>query len=124
VAEPRPDRGWRQRPWLRPQPAGGGGAAGGNGGKDWLAEAGIAARVRYYGCPAEEGGGGKTFMVQGRRLRRCRHCHLVASALDHRRSCAARRWPIAGIDFTFARPCGPCRRGARIWAAARWMRPN
>ena len=32
--------------------------------KDWLAERGIAGRVRYYGCPAEEGGAGKTFMVR------------------------------------------------------------
>jgi aminobenzoyl-glutamate utilization protein B len=32
--------------------------------KDWLAEQGIEGRVRYYGCPAEEGGAGKTFMVR------------------------------------------------------------
>ena len=32
--------------------------------KDWLAEAGIAARVRYYGCPAEEGGAAKTYLVR------------------------------------------------------------
>jgi aminobenzoyl-glutamate utilization protein B len=32
--------------------------------KDWLAATGIKARVRYYGCPAEEGGAGKTFMVK------------------------------------------------------------
>lgn len=32
--------------------------------KDWLAEKGIEARVRYYGCPAEEGGAAKTFMVR------------------------------------------------------------
>jgi aminobenzoyl-glutamate utilization protein B len=32
--------------------------------KDWLAETGIRARVRYYGCPAEEGGAAKTFMVR------------------------------------------------------------
>ncbi len=32
--------------------------------KDWLAESGIKARVRYYGCPAEEGGAAKTFMVR------------------------------------------------------------
>jgi aminobenzoyl-glutamate utilization protein B len=32
--------------------------------KDWLAERGIQGRVRYYGCPAEEGGAGKTFMVR------------------------------------------------------------
>jgi aminobenzoyl-glutamate utilization protein B len=32
--------------------------------KDWLAKTGIAARVRYYGCPAEEGGAAKTYMVR------------------------------------------------------------
>ncbi|MGY6410079.1 MAG: amidohydrolase [Alkalilacustris sp.] len=32
--------------------------------KDWLAANGIAARVRYYGCPAEEGGAAKTYMVR------------------------------------------------------------
>ncbi|MBV1833276.1 M20 family metallopeptidase [Novacetimonas pomaceti] len=32
--------------------------------KDWMAEKGIAGRVRYYGCPAEEGGAAKTFMVR------------------------------------------------------------
>ena len=32
--------------------------------KDWLAERGIAGRVRYYGCPAEEGGAAKAFMVR------------------------------------------------------------
>jgi aminobenzoyl-glutamate utilization protein B len=32
--------------------------------KDWLAAHGIPGRVRYYGCPAEEGGAAKTFMVR------------------------------------------------------------
>ena len=32
--------------------------------KDWLAATGIRARVRYYGCPAEEGGAAKTYMVR------------------------------------------------------------
>ena len=32
--------------------------------KDWLAERGLPGRVRYYGCPAEEGGAAKTFMVR------------------------------------------------------------
>ncbi|MCC1491855.1 amidohydrolase [Cognatishimia sp. F0-27] len=32
--------------------------------KDWLDETGIEARVRYYGCPAEEGGAAKAFMVR------------------------------------------------------------
>jgi aminobenzoyl-glutamate utilization protein B len=32
--------------------------------KDWLADNRVAGRVRYYGCPAEEGGAAKTFMVR------------------------------------------------------------
>jgi aminobenzoyl-glutamate utilization protein B len=32
--------------------------------KDWLAAGKIPGRVRYYGCPAEEGGAAKTFMVR------------------------------------------------------------
>ncbi|MBC7637795.1 MAG: amidohydrolase [Acetobacteraceae bacterium] len=32
--------------------------------KDWLAANGIKGRVRYYGCPAEEGGSGKAFMTR------------------------------------------------------------
>lgn len=31
---------------------------------DWLSETGTAGTVRYYGCPAEEGGAAKTFMVR------------------------------------------------------------
>ena len=32
--------------------------------KDWLTANGVQGRVRYYGCPAEEGGAAKTFMVR------------------------------------------------------------
>ncbi len=32
--------------------------------KDWLTETGMPGRVRYYGCPAEEGGAAKAFMVR------------------------------------------------------------
>ena len=32
--------------------------------KDWLSENGIVARVRYYGCPAEEGGAAKAYMAR------------------------------------------------------------
>ncbi|RWQ46533.1 amidohydrolase [Mesorhizobium sp.] len=31
--------------------------------KNWLSEVGIQGRVRYYGCPAEEAGSGKSFLV-------------------------------------------------------------
>ena len=32
--------------------------------KDWLADHKLPGRVRYYGCPAEEGGAAKAFMVR------------------------------------------------------------
>ncbi|MCV6585567.1 MAG: amidohydrolase [Marinibacterium sp.] len=32
--------------------------------RDWLAETGTPGQVRYYGCPAEEGGAAKAFMVR------------------------------------------------------------
>lgn len=32
--------------------------------KAWLAETGLPGRVRYYGCPAEEGGAAKSFMAR------------------------------------------------------------
>jgi aminobenzoyl-glutamate utilization protein B len=32
--------------------------------KEWLAQNNLPGRVRYYGCPAEEGGTAKTFMVR------------------------------------------------------------
>lgn len=32
--------------------------------QNWLQSAGLAGTVRYYGCPAEEGGGGKVFMAR------------------------------------------------------------
>jgi aminobenzoyl-glutamate utilization protein B len=32
--------------------------------KDWLEATGVPGRVRYYGCPAEEGGSAKGFMVR------------------------------------------------------------
>ncbi|HRK23870.1 MAG TPA: amidohydrolase [Beijerinckiaceae bacterium] len=32
--------------------------------KDWLKTHGVPGRVRYYGCPAEEGGAAKAFMVR------------------------------------------------------------
>src|SRR3546814_19700955 len=34
--------------------------------KDWLAATGTPGRVRYYGCPAEEGGAAKAVMVGDR----------------------------------------------------------
>lgn len=32
--------------------------------KEWIEETGVKARIRYYGCPAEEGGAAKTYMVR------------------------------------------------------------
>jgi aminobenzoyl-glutamate utilization protein B len=68
--------------------------------KDWLAASGVRARVRYYGCPAEEGGAAKTYMVRAGLF------DDVAAAItwhpasytcvDHASSLANTR-----IDFTF-----------------------
>ena len=32
--------------------------------RDWLKDSNLPGVVRYYGCPAEEGGAAKTFMVR------------------------------------------------------------
>jgi aminobenzoyl-glutamate utilization protein B len=39
--------------------------------KQWLAEKGISGTVRFYGCPAEEGGGGKIYMVRAGAFNDC-----------------------------------------------------
>ncbi len=39
--------------------------------KEWLAEKRIAGTVRFYGCPAEEGGGGKIYMVRAGAFNDC-----------------------------------------------------
>ena len=39
--------------------------------KEWLAEKGVAGTVRFYGCPAEEGGGGKIYMVRSGAFNDC-----------------------------------------------------
>ena len=48
--------------------------------KDWLEKTGTPGRVRYYGCPAEEGGAAKAFMVRRRRLQGRRYRDQLASA--------------------------------------------
>ncbi len=68
--------------------------------KDWLAEAGIEARVRYYGCPAEEGGAAKTYMVRAGLFADVDAAitwhPAYFTAVDHARALANTR-----IDFTF-----------------------
>ncbi len=51
--------------------------------KDYLAANGLKGRVRYYGCPAEEGGAAKGFAAgaQPAPFKRCRHRDLVAPGL-------------------------------------------
>jgi len=68
--------------------------------KDWLAENGIKARVRYYGCPAEEGGAAKTYMARDGLFDDldaaiCWHPSTF-NAVQHGHSLANTR-----IDFTF-----------------------
>ena len=68
--------------------------------KDYLAAAGIKGRVRYYGCPAEEGGAAKAFMV------RAGHFKDVDIAITWHPSAVNRVDEAASlantrIDFTF-----------------------
>lgn len=39
--------------------------------KEWLAEKGVSGTVRFYGCPAEEGGGGKIYMARAGAFNGC-----------------------------------------------------
>jgi len=68
--------------------------------KDWLEATGTAGRVRYYGCPAEEGGAAKTFMVRDGAF------EGVDAALTWHPDCMTRvcdPWSLANtrMDFTF-----------------------
>ncbi|SDY70353.1 aminobenzoyl-glutamate utilization protein B [Citreimonas salinaria] len=68
--------------------------------KDWLEAEGISGRVRYYGCPAEEGGAAKTYMVRDGQFDDVDIAitwHPASfNAVDDMRSLANTR-----IDFTF-----------------------
>lgn len=68
--------------------------------RDWLAETGTPGRVRYYGCPAEEGGAGKTFMVRDGAfddvdIAITWHPHSIASVMKGSSLANCR------VDFTF-----------------------
>ena len=91
--------------------------------KDWLAETGTPGRVRYYGCPAEEGGAAKTFMVRDGALRRRRRRDHLASRDDDQghRPRTASPTPASTSPSSAAPATPPCR---RIWAARRSMRPS
>ena len=62
----------------------------------------IQGRVRYYGCPAEEGGSAKGFMVRAGVLRRRRCRHLLASRRLRRRE--RRRFRSPATRSTSASP--------------------
>ena len=64
VAEPQAAGRRRHGPRLRPQPARLRLAAGRHRGQGLAGRNGLPGRVRYYGCPAEEGGAAKGFMVR------------------------------------------------------------
>ncbi|QDY70829.1 M20 family metallopeptidase [Qingshengfaniella alkalisoli] len=68
--------------------------------KDWLEAEGIEGRVRYYGCPAEEGGAAKTYMARDGQFDDVDIAitwHPASfNAVDDMRSLANTR-----IDFTF-----------------------
>jgi len=68
--------------------------------KDYLAERRLPGRIRYYGCPAEEGGAAKGFMVRARAF------DDVAIAISwHPASFSGVKEPVSlantRIDFTF-----------------------
>jgi aminobenzoyl-glutamate utilization protein B len=68
--------------------------------KDWLAATGTPGRVRYYGCPAEEGGAAKTFMVRAGLF------DDVAAAVTWHPDCMTRVDPMLSLantrmDFAF-----------------------
>ena len=50
---------------------GAGSAAAAIAAKEWLAKQGISGTVRFYGCPAEEGGGGKIYMARAGSFNDC-----------------------------------------------------
>jgi aminobenzoyl-glutamate utilization protein B len=89
--------------------------------KDYLAANGLKGRVRYYGCPAEEGGAAKGFMVRAGAFDDVDIAiswHPAPSRRERADSLANTR-----IDFTFtAAPATPPPR--RISAAARWTRSS
>lgn len=68
--------------------------------KNWLARAGLPGRVRYYGCPAEEGGSGKSFLVRDGAF------DDVDVAISWHPSAFTGVWPAASLacaelEFTF-----------------------
>lgn len=68
--------------------------------KDWLADTGLPGRVRYYGCPAEEGGAGKSIMARAGAFTG------VDTAITWHPSCFAMVFPPVSlasqrVDFTF-----------------------
>lgn len=68
--------------------------------KDWLAESGIKARVRYYGCPAEEGGAAKAYMVRDGYLDDV-DCAISWHPGSYTAVFPARSLANTRIDFTF-----------------------
>jgi aminobenzoyl-glutamate utilization protein B len=68
--------------------------------KNWLEETGTPGRVRYYGCPAEEGGSAKSFMVKRGAFKDCDiaitwHPGSIATVVTGSSLAAAR------VDFEF-----------------------
>ena len=89
--------------------------------KDWLAETGTPGRIRYYGCPAEEGGAAKAFMVRAGAFDDVDIAHHLAPERVQRGGPRRSRSPTpASISHSADGPRTPPPR--RIWAARRWMR--
>ncbi len=88
--------------------------------KDWLEKTGTPGRVRYYGCPAEEGGAAKAFMVREGAFKDVDIA--ISWHPSNSPACSARpRLPIAA-SISSSKVVPPMRRRYRNLAAARSMR--
>ena len=84
--------------------------------KDWLAAQGMKGRVRYYGCPAEEGGAAKGFMVRDGAFK-----DVDIAISWHPASLSGVNKPVSLANTRIA-PATPPR--LRIWGAARSTRSS
>ncbi len=87
--------------------------------RNWLQQQGGAGTLRFYGCPGEEGGSGKTFMV-----REGLFDDIDAALTWHPEAWAGMfsTRTLANIQAAWGLPAPRrTRQTRRIWAAARWM---
>ncbi len=88
--------------------------------KSWLEQHGGSGTVRFYGCPGEEGGSGKTFMVREGLF------DDVDAAVTWHPEAFAGMFNVSTLANIQAAPGGlrgspPMPLTPHIWDAARWM---